>query len=168
MADEIIDVEDELDPDEELVLATVPGTGKASASYEAAYLRAMDRAGLPSHVDLRIEYEWIAAHPAISRLDRSHKKTAKVLITEKDVLHPPHGPAPSRRAVHSLQHWANSPKEFQKLMLGEYRELRKKAREDATGAAPGEVYDEMTDVLRILSHYNVSKKRAEGSADESP
>lgn len=165
MAGDLSDSLDDLDDLEDIVEEAedepyVP-SGRASNSYKASYLKAMDDLGLPPTADPVEEQEWISAHPAMSRQDRAANKTAKVLISKRDVVSPPHGPAPSRRAVNQLQHWANHPKEFQKLKLAEHRAASKKGREQAAVFAPGEVYDDLSKQYHVMQQYAVNKRNAE-------
>jgi hypothetical protein len=75
-------------------------------------------ARLPDNAAPAEEIAWIRAHPAMCRLDRQASK-GDVLIDERDVLDPGHGRAPSKAAVMALQHWANRPKDFFRLLLTE-------------------------------------------------
>lgn len=86
---------------------------------EAASLKSFESAvaTLPSNAPLKMEMDWISAHPAMCRKNRSVRKADVIVITASDVLMPPHGPAPSKAAVYMLQNWANSPQEFYKFLL---------------------------------------------------
>ena len=107
---------------------------------------------LPPTGDLDVEMQWVAAHPAMSRRDRSDDDE-KILITRHDILKAPHGPAPSRRAVQSLQHWVNDPREFQRILLAEYKEEKKKLSSSAKGDTSEEVLDDLEEAERILHQY---------------
>lgn len=90
---------------------------RADLAYENA-LRSLPPVASPS-----AELDWVRAHPAMSVLSRStlKGKPRKVLVKEKDILHPPHGSAPSQAAVNMLQNWCNRPDEFFAKMLMEQR-----------------------------------------------
>ncbi len=83
------------------------------AAWNAAFVAIPDRC--PHSVAL----DWIASHPAMSRLQEEGKAT--VVLTVDDVLNPPHGKAPSRGAVMALQNWANRPNKFYEMMLSEQK-----------------------------------------------
>jgi hypothetical protein len=118
---------------------------------EKSYYSAMGK--LPAVGDLDIEMQWVAAHPAMSRKDRSLEPDARIIINREDILNAPHGPAPSRRAVQSLQHWCNDPREFQKILLAEYKEEKKKLSSAAKGDTSEEVIDNLEEAERILAQY---------------
>ena len=67
--------------------------------------------------------EWIAAHPAMTLMARSTRKTKTIYITPEDILYAPHGPAPSMKAARDLQHWSNTAAKFR----SDYSRLRKDA-----------------------------------------
>lgn len=112
---------------------------------------------LPPYADLETEIEWISAHPAMTRLDRSGDPDARVLITRADIVKPPHGKAPSRRAVMSLQHWANSPREFQKLLLETFKTEKKQANQTRL-EQEGEIMDDLEEAKRVLEQYRKASK----------
>ena len=87
-------------------------------------------ATLPSKASEKAELDWIRSHPAMARRARQPNKMDDILITVDDILHVEHGPAPSKAAVFALQHWANSPTEFFKQILGEQK---KKVDEEESG-----------------------------------
>lgn len=67
---------------------------------------------LPPTAKPFVEIDWVRAHPALSRLARLSDKTKGVVITAYDILHAPHGKAPSRGAVNILVDAANRPAKF--------------------------------------------------------
>ena len=138
---------------------------KVNATYAADYLKAMDNLDLPPTVDHNDELDWVSAHPAMSRLDRSHKKGAKVLLSRKDVVSPPHGPAPSRRAVHMLQHWSNAPRDFHKMTLTKASRTTS-TKSAATPFSEGEVEDDMEKQARVMAQYAVNKRESGEDATE--
>ena len=81
-------------------------------------------AGLPDRASISVETDWIRAHPAMSRMSRSSDKKP-VILTAADVLRPPHGKAPSKSAVRSLQHWANYPARFFEKMATDDKKKQK-------------------------------------------
>lgn len=87
-------------------------------------------ATLPDHCPASMVMDWVAAHPAMSRLARNPDKTKVVLISADDILRAPHGKAPSKEAARTLQHWANCPHEFYKQRLSEQKKA--KSGEDAS------------------------------------
>ena len=119
-------------------------------SSERSYHSALKR--LPPIADLDIEMQWVAAHPAMSRKDRS-EEDKRIIINREDILNAPHGQAPSRRAVQSLQHWSNDPRKFQEILLAEYKEEKKKLSSAATGDTAEEVLDNLEEAERLLSQY---------------
>lgn len=80
-------------------------------------------ASLPDHAAVQDEMDWVRAHPAMFRKSRNTDKTKDILITLNDILHAGCGPAPSRSAVVTLQHWCNCPHEFFKGMLSEHKKI---------------------------------------------
>lgn len=66
---------------------------------------------LPVTSSIDREMSWIGAHPAMNRKLLS-KTPGLVRLTLDDFKHPPHGPAPSQRAVVQLRHWVNNPQTF--------------------------------------------------------
>ena len=112
---------------------------------------------LPPTVDLEEEIEWISAHPAMTRLDRQVDEEEKVLIDRNDILNAPHGPAPSRRAVASLQHWVHSPREFQKLILETFK-TEKRQSGGTKLEQEGEMMDDLEEAKRLLEHYQRMRK----------
>ena len=107
---------------------------------------------LPPTVDLEEEIEWISAHPAMTRLDRQVDDEEKILIDRNDILNAPHGPAPSRRAVASLQHWVHSPREFQKLILETFK-TEKRQSSGTKLEQEGDMMDDLDEAKRLLEHY---------------
>ena len=55
----------------------------------------------------------------MARWARETDKTKNVLITPEDILHAPHGPAPSKSAAIALQHWVTFPQHFFKELFDE-------------------------------------------------
>lgn len=148
---------------------TISPGGKRSS-----FSKALEKMDLPQAADRQIENDWIASHPAMSRLDRSGRKDVKVLVGVSD-LTPSHGPAPSLRAVTSLQHWVNNPKKFQENQLAEAREASKRRREDEVAIfQEGEVFDNMSMLDQVMDQYAVNKRKVneqsvpEGSSSEAP
>jgi hypothetical protein len=88
---------------------------------EHAYESAMDK--LPNTANPAAELDWIRAHPAMTRLDRSilRGKSARIIVDVDDILNCSHGPAPSKSAVNALQHWCNRPDEFFKHLMSEQK-----------------------------------------------
>jgi len=102
-------------------------------------------ATLPDTATAQAEIDWIRAHPAMARMNRTQDRISNVLITAEDILSPPHGPAPSKGAVYALQHWANHPTEFFKNLLSE----QKKATD--SGGPNGTIGgDDLSEVERLL------------------
>lgn len=79
---------------------------------------------LPDHCPASVVMDWVAAHPAMTRLARSKDKTKLIMITADDILLAPNGRAPSKEAARSLQHWANCPHEFFKQRLSEQKKAK--------------------------------------------
>jgi hypothetical protein len=79
-------------------------------------------AELPKEAPESDVLQWIAAHPALSRMDRSDDKSITIKITTKDLNEAPHGPCPSMKAARDLQHWANAPGKFR----SDYHEMMRK------------------------------------------
>ena len=86
-------------------------------------------AGLPDKSSFSTEIDWIRSHPAMVRGYRGDK-LKDVVLTADDVLRAPCGPAPSKAAVYSLQHWANHVSEFHKMMLSEHKKRQEDAKPD--------------------------------------
>jgi hypothetical protein len=92
----------------------------------------------------------------MSVMDRStlKGKPRRVLVKERDILHPPHGPAPSQAAVHMLQHWCNRPEDFFAKMIQEQRKVsvskpgRGRPRENDD--SPSEPEDDTTELDALL------------------
>lgn len=79
---------------------------------------------LPNRAAKAVEMDWVAAHPAMSRLARAVDKTRDVRLTADDILNAPHGPAPSKWAANALQNWVNKPGKFFEVMLSEDKKLK--------------------------------------------
>lgn len=84
-------------------VAAVAKAQKPALEWEEAV------ASLPPSADMRVEFDWISAHPAMSRHSRQTDMSKPVLLTSNDILHAKHGPAPSAAAANRLQNWAASP-----------------------------------------------------------
>jgi len=98
---------------------------------------------LPDHALRSVELAWIHAHEAMHRLNRAKDKTKPILLTPEDVLRPAHGPAPSKAAVNSLQHWVNHPHEF-------FKTMDRKAGEEGGPAEEERAAEDLAEVERIL------------------
>lgn len=122
---------------------------KLSAERAALY-KTMDFEGavatLPDTASSQVEIDWIRAHPAMSRLARQKDKTKDVVLDIDDVVKVSHGVAPSKSAVHALQHWANHPTEFYKSLMSE----QKKATEGVSGGSSSAGSDDFSEVERLL------------------
>lgn len=115
---------DQSPPPAEKKPATPPRRGKKpgpkkktkAEKEEAAWYRAI--AKLPNSAPGARELNWIRNHPAMGRLSRNKMKGSieKVVLKVEDIKD-----APSQAAVQSLQHWANNPDEFHKMILQEQR-----------------------------------------------
>jgi hypothetical protein len=103
-------------------------------------------AGLPDKAPAQANLDWIQSHPAMSRKARMKNNLESVLISPGDILHAPHGKAPSKAAVYALQHWANNPSEFFKQMLGE----QKKRAESDEGSTVEEADPGIAEVEALL------------------
>jgi hypothetical protein len=83
-------------------------------------------AELPEHAAAATEILWVKNHPAMTRLDRmtlaERSKVDRIILGSIDI-DAPHGKAPSKGAVQSLQSWCNRPDEFFKLILNEQKKL---------------------------------------------
>lgn len=89
---------------------------------------------LPIKSSPKEDMDWIRSHTAMLRYNQLKDKTKQVTISIDDILHADHGPAPSRAAVVSLQHWVNYPNEFHKQIIGVHKRAEEEAG-SATGAA---------------------------------
>ena len=85
---------------------------------------------LPDKASFSVEIDWIRSHPALVRLYRQSDKSKDVVLTAEDVLRCSCGPAPSKSAVYSLQHWANHVMEFHKQMLSEHKKRQEDQKAD--------------------------------------
>ncbi len=108
---------------------------------------------LPPNAPVRVETDWVAAHPAMMRRDRQDHDRP-VIIDVDDVLHAPHGRAPSRAAVGKLQHWCNRPAEFHKQLLSE----DKKAEGGGGGGAGVEGDVDLAEVKQLLGQMRQAKE----------
>jgi hypothetical protein len=107
---------------------------------------------LPNAADPIREWEWMGAHPAMMRKDRARTDLKRIELTEDDVLRPPHGPAPSKRAVGQLQHWCNNPREFYKAMIGVH-----KKQQEGTDGEPLDADEDLAEVERLLKEVKRAK-----------
>lgn len=78
---------------------------------------------LPNTAPPQVELDWVRAHPAMMRKNRSNDQMKMLTLDVNDILSPPHGKAPSKSAVAALQHWVNHPIEFFKSVLSEHKKL---------------------------------------------
>jgi hypothetical protein len=76
---------------------------------------------LPDKAAVQDEIDWIRAHPAMTKKDRSKDALKIIEVDVNDIMCPPHGKAPSKSAVIALQHWVNHPIEFFKSVLSEHK-----------------------------------------------
>lgn len=67
---------------------------------------------LPPRCSPEEYWNWIGAHPALSRKGRQKDKTKELVLTVEDVMSASHGVAPSQEAVHALQFYANNVGKF--------------------------------------------------------
>lgn len=79
---------------------------------------------LPIKGDVKEELDWIRAHPAMLRYERRQDRNKQIIITADDVLRAPHGKAPCRSAVATLQYWVNNPSKFYVMLMGEHRKAQ--------------------------------------------
>lgn len=101
---------------------------------------------LPDSAPGTDEVAWIRAHPAMSRMSRRKASTEPIVISPDDILTPPHGPAPSKAAVHALQYWANHPQKFFEKVL---TEQNKKGTEDEKESSVDSEED-LAEIERLL------------------
>jgi len=108
--------------------------------------------GLPATAPANIELEWVGSHPAIMRADSNPENPGHTIITDDDVLRPPNGPAPSRRAVNALLHWANNTNEFHKQLITELKKVvpKPEEEEEAEVVEPSVPDDRLMEVREIL------------------
>jgi hypothetical protein len=78
-------------------------------------------ASLPLECSPKEEIDWIRSHPAMARLNRDASKAKNIVITGTDILSAPHGVCPRQGAALALQHWANHPDEFFKMLLNDQK-----------------------------------------------
>ena len=74
---------------------------------------------LPPVARTDVELDWVRSHPAMMRFARSGGDP--VLITAEDLLTEGVMECPSKSAANMLQHWANDPAGFQKLLMSEQK-----------------------------------------------
>lgn len=110
---------------------------------------------LPDTASPADEIDWIRAHPAMARKSRITKGDDHVMISAEDILMPPHGRAPSKSAASALQHWANHPIEFFKLLLTEH-----KKKTDGDGSGKMETEEDLDEVERLLKEVREGKDEA--------
>jgi hypothetical protein len=102
---------------------------------------------LPDQAPISVETDWIRSHPAMIRSDRGIK-AERVLISAKDILGPPHGPAPSKAAVVRLQHFVNRQGDFFKQVSMETRKRQEEtAKEEEEDPTVEEAYKILQEVL---------------------
>lgn len=94
---------------------------KRNAAMRGPHAFEVAFAMLPDTAAPKTEMDWIRAHPAMMRKIRAKDTIATIQLTAQDVLSPPHGQAPSKSAVLALQHWANKPDEFFKMLMTEHK-----------------------------------------------
>lgn len=73
---------------------------------------------LSEKASVTVEIAWIRAHPAMSRAARANKN---IELTAEDILHAPHGPAPSQGAARDLQYWCNHQPKFYEMLMSEQK-----------------------------------------------
>lgn len=109
------------DPDEERELAR-ERRGNQEIIENAVEIddRVLAMLGLPATVTFNIEMDWVCGHPKmIHAKDWNPKGDEKrVMIQLSDVQAPPHGRAPSIRAVTMLGYYVNKPGDFFKMVAG--------------------------------------------------
>lgn len=105
------------------------------------FFRALDT--LPANAPVSVEINWILAHSAMLRFHRGSGEAVR--ITESDILHATHGPAPSRQAVIKLQHWANHPDKFFQQVLTEDKKQIEQAEDVAS-----ETKEDFSDIHALL------------------
>lgn len=98
-------------------------------------------------------FDWIAAHPAMKRLDETKRR---VELTVEDVLDSPSGPAPSQAAVSALSQYANAPDLFWKKWIEVQATLEKKVVADSAQEAEDEG---VVDVERMLNEVKSRVKK---------
>jgi hypothetical protein len=93
---------------------------------------------LPDTAPANVELRWIRAHPVMTRKNRStlKDKAKPIVLGVSEILHSSVGPAPSKSAVHALQHWCNQPDDFFKIILAEQRKESTKANAAEEAAGP--------------------------------
>jgi hypothetical protein len=87
---------------------------------------------LPAKAPPAVELDWIRTHPAMTRKERS-SGDKRIILSVDDLFE--NGDPPSRGAVQQLQHWANHPHDFFKILLSE---SKKKTDEGGDGDDPVE------------------------------
>lgn len=114
--------------------------------YKKLYDAAIN--ALPDKASHAAEIDWIRNHPKMTELDRSTDKNIRLILDHNDIKKPPHGPAPSKAAVHALQHWCNRPDEFYRQMMSEQKKMS--TGKDAELLAAGETPQEIKDIDSLL------------------
>jgi hypothetical protein len=105
---------------------------------------------LPKKCAIAESLDWISAHPVMLKEARHTGKEEgrkPVVLSIHDILHAPHGPAPSMGTVTLLQHWARHAHEFFKLMMSEQK---KKTDDTGGGAGRTETDSDLAEVERLL------------------
>lgn len=112
-------------------------------------------AALPDHAAAATEILWVKNHPAMTRLDRmtlaEREKVERIILGSIDI-EAPHGKAPSKGAVQSLQSWCNRPDEFFKMILNEQKKLVASGKIDPFSTTPeaDELPQEVKDIDALL------------------
>lgn len=134
------------------------------AAKRAAEKAAFDKAfaSLPDTANPKVEWDWIASHPALMRHDRPLRSSTRrgpkpkddgaskpIRITVKDILDSPNGPAPSKRAVTQLHVAMKDPTAFWK----ELRSAHKKQQEEGSDERAAAKDPGIEEVRRLLNEF---------------
>lgn len=106
---------------------------------------------LPDNANGNDEWDFIRSHPAMSRKARGSNTAADVLLTIDDITEP--HKAPSKAAVHMLQHWVNNPAEFFKRDMDNQKAKLKEqaAKERQTVMDPQDLAYEQMGIKQAMS-----------------
>lgn len=120
---------------------------------------------LPDKASHAAEIDWIRNHPKMTELDRASDKNIRLILDHNDIKRPPHGPAPSKAAVHALQHWCNRPDEFYRQMMSEQKKMS--VGKDGEIQAAGELAQEIKDIDSLLLALDCAIVPVEDDDDEA-
>jgi hypothetical protein len=146
-------------PGEKLTEAEKRSIRRFKKLYDAALNALPDKASHAAEID------WIRNHPKMTELDRSNDKNIRLILDHNDIKRPPHGPAPSKAAVHALQHWCNRPDEFYRQMMSEQKKMS--VGKDGDVLASNELSQEIKDIDALLLALDGAVQPDTGDGDEA-